>query len=39
MKSIGNYGTIIITKFKGVSEVFRGNLWIIGAELDGYVVL
>ena len=39
MKPIDIYGTIMITNFEGVKEAGRGNLWLIDAELDGYVVL
>ena len=39
MKSIEIYGTIITTIFRGVKEAVRENLWLIGAELDAYVVL
>ena len=39
MKSIDIYGTIITTNFGEVKEAVRGNLWLIDAELDGYVVL
>ena len=39
MKSIEIYGTIITAIFRGVKEAVKRNLWLIGAELDGYVVL
>ena len=39
MKPIDIYGTIMTTNFEGVKEAGRGNLWLIDAELDGYVVL
>ena len=39
LKSIEIYGTIITTIFGGVKERVRGKLCLIGAELDGYVVL
>ena len=39
VKSIDIYDTIITTDFKGVEEAVRGHLWLIGAELDDYVVL
>ena len=39
MKWIEIYGTIITTIFRGIKETVRGNLWLTGAELDGYVVL
>ena len=39
MKPIDIYGTIMTTNFEGVKEADRGNLWLIDAELDGYVVL
>ena len=34
MKSIEIYDTIITTIFRGVKEAVRGNLWLIGTELE-----
>ena len=35
-KSIEIYNTITTTIFRGVKEAVGGNLWLIGAELDGH---